>query len=148
MLEANFLWLGLGGLFILIELFTMTFLAFSVALSTLTPLLLLFFFPDLSIEWQGISWVFSLILYSILWGWFFKRDQPLATSDCEIVGQIGIVSQKCSPEVTGILLLQKPVKGFSQWKCIANQPIPANSRVVVTKELDKTLLLVDFETHP
>ncbi|MDI2090481.1 NfeD family protein [Commensalibacter oyaizuii] len=139
------IWVVIGVAFLLIELCTTTFFASWMALAAIVPTILSFVYPNLSIELQILFWVVAVIICSGLWVWFSKRDTPHHSFDNEIVGQIGILATACDDQQNGVILLQKPIQGMSQWSCISNSYIPADTRVIVTEKINPTLLRVDFQ---
>ncbi|CAI3928747.1 Membrane protein implicated in regulation of membrane protease activity (YbbJ) (PDB:2EXD) [Commensalibacter communis] len=139
------MWIIIGAILLLVELFTTTFFALWMAGAAIVPAILSFIYPNVSLEFQIIVWIIAMCICAFLWMRFSKRDTPLENIDKELIGQIGILAKKCDAENKGILLLQKPVDGLSQWECVANYPIPMETRVVVIKRIDQRLLQVDFE---
>lgn len=89
-----------------------------------------------------------MIICAWLWMRLSKRDTPPMELDNQLIGQIGILAKSCGEQDIGILLLQKPVAGNTQWQCIANQTIPADTRVIIKEKINSTLVRVDFEKNP
>ncbi|MDI2112225.1 NfeD family protein [Commensalibacter nepenthis] len=139
------MWIIIGVILLLVELFTTTFFALWMAGAAIVPAILSFFSPNMSLEFQIIVWIIAMCICAFLWMRFSKRDIPLENIDKELIGQIGILAKKCDAQNKGILLLQKPVDGLSQWECIANNPIPVETRVIVVQRVGERLLQVDFE---
>lgn len=139
------MWIVIGGMLLLIELFTTTFFALWMAVATLIPAAISFFDPNFSLEFQIIIWILAMFLCAFLWMRVSKRDTPLENIDKELIGQIGILSKKCDGQNKGVLLLQKPIDGLSQWECLSDEPIAAETRVIVTQRIGQRLLRVDYE---
>lgn len=139
------MWIIVGAVLLLVELFTTTFFALWMAVAAIVPAILVFVYPDIRLEFQIIVWIIAMFCCAFLWMKFSKRDAPLRMIDTDLIGQIGILAKRCDAENKGVLLLQKPIDGSSQWECISHEPIVAETRVVVTERVNVTLLRVDFE---
>lgn len=142
------LWIIIGVIFLFIELFTTTFFGLWMAIAAICPAILGLIQPTLSIEIQIIAWIIAMIICGGLWYKYSKPDAPLRELEDALVGQIGILAKSCDTQTTGIILLQKPVAGATQWPCIADQHIPSDTRVIVIEQLNDKLLRVNFEKTP
>lgn len=141
------IWIIIGVIFLFIELFTCTFFGLWMSIAALLPAAISFFNPETPIEIQIVSWIIAMLVCSVLWVKLSKPDTPLQATDDQLVGQIGLLAKSCDTENIGTILLQKPVKGATQWKCIANQQIAADTRVIIKEQINKTLVRVDFEKN-
>lgn len=139
------IWIIIGVIFLFIELFTNTFFGLWMAIAALLPAAISLIKPEISVEIQIISWIIAMIVCGVLWVKFSKPDAPLQAMDDQLVGQIGVLAKSCDTENSGTVLLQKPVGGATQWQCIANQPIAADTRVVIKEQINATLVRVDYE---
>lgn len=141
------MWIIIGAAFLLVELFTTTFFALWMAVAAIVPAVLVLIYPNISVEFQIIIWIIAMFCCACLWMKYSKQDAPLQAIDTDLIGQVGILAKRCDAESKGILLLQKPIDGLSQWECISYEPIAAETRVVVTERINKTLLRVNFEKN-
>ena len=141
-------WIIIGVIFLFIELFTTTFFGLWMAIAALLPALLGLISQNISTEIQVIAWIIAMIVCALLWYKYSKPDAPLRELEDALVGQIGILAKSCDTQNTGIILLQKPVAGATQWPCIANQCIPSDTRVIVIEQINDKLLRVNFEKNP
>lgn len=139
------IWIIIGAVLLLVELFTATFFALWMAVAAIIPAVLVLAYPNISLELQIIIWIIAMFFCAFLWMKFSKRDAPLRMIDTDLIGQIGILAKRCDAENKGVLLLQKPIDGSSQWECISYEPIVAETRVVVIERINTTLLRVNFE---
>lgn len=139
------IWIIIGVIFLFIELFTNSFFGLWMAIAALLPAILSFIKPDLSIEIQIVCWIIAMLICSVLWVKFSKRDNPLQEIDDQLIGQVGILAKGCDTENIGIILLQKPVDGATQWKCISNHIIIAETRVIIKEKINSELVRVDYE---
>lgn len=142
------IWIIIGVIFLFIELFTTTFFGLWMAIAALLPAVLGLINPNLSIEIQIVAWIIAMIICGVLWYKYSKPDMPLKELEDSLVGQIGILAKSCDPKNTGIILLQKPVAGATQWPCIADQAIASDTRVIVIEQVSDKLLRVNFEKTP
>ncbi|OON39575.1 hypothetical protein BTJ39_13040 [Izhakiella australiensis] len=135
-------WIIVSGLFLLVELMTTTFFGLWMAIAALVPALVALIWPELSIEWQLGLWIIAMLLCGWLWSRYNRKyNSPEALED-SLSGQIGVLARGCSSTQQGLLLLQKPVMGASEWRCVSDEPLPADTRVVVTEQLEKYLVRV------
>ena len=128
-------WAIVCAVFLLVELFTSTFFGLWMAIAALVPAAVSFFLPDVSLEWQIGIWIVSMIVCSYLWMKISKKTNPDQTIADTITGQVGILSRGSSAETSGVLILQKPVEGLTEWKCFSDEEIQPNTRVVVSKKV-------------
>lgn len=142
------IWIIIGVIFLFIELLTTTFFGLWMAIAALFPAMLGFIKPDISTETQVIAWIIAMIVCAWLWYKYSKPDAPLKELEDALIGQIGVLAKGCDTKNTGIILLQKPVAGSTQWQCIANQGIPSDTRVIVIEQINDKLLRVNFEKNP
>ncbi|SFN09280.1 hypothetical protein SAMN05216516_102328 [Izhakiella capsodis] len=136
-------WIIVSGLFLLIELMTTTFFGLWMAIAALVPAFVALIWPDMSIEWQLTLWIIAMLLCSWLWARYNRRHHISETVEDSLPGQIGVLARGCSSTQQGLLLLQKPVMGASEWRCISDESLLADARVVVTEQLEQHLVRVE-----
>lgn len=144
-MDGNVIWWGwviVGAVFLLIELFTSTFFGLWMAIAAVVPAIASFVNPDMSLGWQIGIWIVSMFVCAYLWIRVSKRNSPNQSVQDSIIGQIGILSRGCTGERQGLLILQKPIEGRTEWKCISDEEIKPDSRVVVTEKVDHDVLRV------
>ncbi|ELY4881577.1 NfeD family protein (plasmid) [Providencia huaxiensis] len=129
-------WAIVCAVFILVELFTSTFFGLWMAIAAIVPAFIAFFLPDVSLVWQIGIWIVSMIVCSFVWVKVSKKTYPDQTIEDSIVGQIGILSRGCSRETCGVLILQKPVEGLTEWKCFSDEELKTSTRVVVSQKVN------------
>lgn len=135
-------WIIVGAVFLLIELFTSTFFGLWMAIAAVFPAVVSFLIPDMYLGWQIGIWIISMLVCAYLWVHISKRDNPNKSIEDTIIGQIGILSRGCDSEKQGLLILQKPVEGRTEWKCISDDEIAPDSRVSVTEKVNHDVLRV------
>lgn len=136
-------WIIVGALFLLVELMTTTFFGLWMAIAALVPAVVSLLWPTLGLEWQLTLWIVAMLLCGFLWTRYNrKHNTPEALEDA-LVGQIGVLARGCDAAKQGMLLLQKPVLGASEWRCVSDQPLPADIRVVVAEQIEKHLVRVE-----
>ncbi|EIZ1086084.1 NfeD family protein [Klebsiella oxytoca] len=144
-MEGNVVWWGwviVGAVFLLIELFTSTFFGLWMAIAAVFPAVLSFMIPDMHLGWQIGIWIISMLVCAYLWVRISKRDNPNKSIQDTVIGQIGILSRGSASEKQGLLILQKPVEGRTEWKCVSDDEIAPDSRVVVTEKVNHDVLRV------
>ncbi|EOC0011625.1 NfeD family protein [Cronobacter turicensis] len=139
-------WVIIGAIFLLIELLTTTFFGLWMAIASLVPAAVLFIFPELHLGVQIGIWTVSMLVCAYLWVRISKRTQPVKVAD-GIVGQVGILSRGCSFDSAGLLILQKPVEGRTEWQCFSVESLPPDTRVVVFEKLSKCSVRVTVQKN-
>lgn len=135
-------WVITAGVFLIIELMTTTFFGLWMAIAALVPGILSLFISDISPSIQIAVWVVSILLCAYAWAKRNKKTFPDVYDD-PIVGQIGLVIRKCTAETAGVIALQKPVKGKTEWPCLSASPLMHSTRVVVKQIQNDGILLVE-----
>ncbi len=135
-------WIIVGCLFLLVELMTTTFFCLWMSIAALAPALIALIWPEITLMWQLIIWVISMLLCSWLWMRFNHKLHASKVLEDTILGQIGVLARPCSDTAQGLLLLQKPVQGASEWRCISDEPLSTETRVIVTAQPERHLVLV------
>ena len=130
-------WIIVSALFLFVELMTVTFFGLWMAIAAIVPAVITFLFPEVSLTWQITVWIFSMLVCAYCWVTVQKHIYPSPAEDDDIVGQIGLLSRESSADTAGILILQKPVAGLTEWKCFSTEIIPVHARVIVINKLDK-----------
>ncbi|EGT5675322.1 NfeD family protein [Cronobacter dublinensis subsp. dublinensis] len=128
-------WIIVGAIFLLIELITTTFFGLWMAIAALVPATVSFFRPDLPLGWLIGIWMISMLVCAYLWVRISKRKNPAAVTEDGILGQVGILTRGSSSENPGVIILQKPVEGLTEWRCFSDDEIHPNSRVVVSEKI-------------
>jgi len=135
-------WAIVCAVFLFVELFTSTFFGLWMAIAALVPAAISFFVPDFPLEWQIGIWIVAMIVCSYLWVKISKKRNPDQDIEDSIIGQIGILSRASSEKTFGVLILQKPVEGLTEWKCFSDEEIQPSTRVVVSKKISNGVVHV------
>lgn len=136
-------WIIVGAIFLLVELMTTTFFGLWMAIAALVPAVVSLIWPSAGLEWQLTLWIVAMLLCGWLWARYSRRGRDSTLLDDPLAGQVGVLARACDHEITGLLLLQKPVAGASEWRCLSEHPLPAETRVVVIEQIDKHLVRVE-----
>lgn len=144
-MDGNVVWWGwiiVGALFLLIELFTSAFFGLWMAIAAVVPAILSFLISDMHLGAQIGVWIVSMLICAYLWVRISKRDKSNKSIQDSVIGQIGLLARGSASERQGLLILQKPVEGRTEWKCISDDEITPNTRVVVTEKVSHDVLRV------
>lgn len=144
-MDENVIWWGwiiAGTAFLLIELLSTTFFGLWMAIASAIPATLSFLFPKMSLGSQISTWIIAMLICAYLWMRISKKNISNHPYEDSVIGEIGILSRGSSSENPGLLILQKPVEGRSEWKCVSKDEITRDSRVVVTDRISPELLQV------
>lgn len=133
-------WIIVGSGFLLIELMSSTFFGLWMAIAALAPAVSSLIWPQMDLAWQLAVWVAAMLLCGWLWTRYNRKHH--APEDA-LLGQTGVLARGCSQHQQGLLLLQKPVQGATEWRCISAQPLPAASRVIITEQPEPYLVRVE-----
>ncbi|MEQ0217765.1 NfeD family protein [Klebsiella sp. CN_Kp114] len=135
-------WIIVGAIFLLIELFTSTFFGLWMAIAAAVTAVLSFLISDMHLGSQIGIWIVSMIISAYLWVRISKRNNSNTSIQDTVIGQIGILSRGSASEKQGLLILQKPVEGRTEWKCVSDDEIAPDSRVVVKEKVNHDVLRV------
>lgn len=127
-------WAILGLALIASELVIPAFVLVWFGLGGLIVALLLALAPDLGFTTQLLIWLVASLALVLLWFKVFKphRHKILAgRSSAEAVGEVGLLISDIEPFGKAKVRFQTPLIGADVWECVADEKIPAGSRVKV-----------------
>ncbi|MDI9094983.1 MULTISPECIES: NfeD family protein [Morganellaceae] len=122
------IWVGLGALFGIIELFTLTFFGLWMALAAIIPAALTLVAPDVSLQWQISIWCIATVCCAFFWV-KFSRNKPKRYVEEPLIGEVGQLAFALPEGGESVILLTKPVQGNQQWPCKSQEVLPRDARV-------------------
>lgn len=124
------IWIGIGAVCGLIELFTVTFFGLWMAIAALIPAAAVLMVPELSFTAQIGIWCLSTLCCALAWvKW--SRLKPEQYVEEPLVGQVGILASAIQAGGRSVILLTKPVQGNQQWPCQSEVALPKETRVYI-----------------
>lgn len=70
------IWVIVSAIFLLIELFTLTFFGLWMAIAAFVPAVLALIIQDIPAAWQIFIWIVSMIICAFIWVHIGKRNPP------------------------------------------------------------------------
>lgn len=135
-------WIVVGLALVASELAIPAMVLVWFGLAALVLGLLVAILPALPLSAQLLAWTVLSVALIVLWMRVFKpnRQQEIrAGTPDAILGEIGLLASDVAPFKHGEVRFQRPVMGSDVWDCIADDPLRAGSRVVVTGVEGSTL---------
>jgi membrane protein implicated in regulation of membrane protease activity len=127
-------WAVAGLILILAELAVPAFVLIWFGLGALVVAIVAAVSPETGITAQLAVWLVVSIALVGLWFKIFKPNvhkTRVGMSDYNLVGEIGLLTRAVAPFQNGEVRFQKPMMGSDVWPCMADEVIPAGSRVRV-----------------
>lgn len=125
---------AVGGIVLIVaELFVPSFVVIWFGLSALGVAVFVGLY-EFSLTGQLTLWLVGSLLMLFLWFRVFKPSQHkthVGMSDAGVIGEVGLLTRPVAPFEKGEVRFQKPVLGSDIWPCIADEAIPAGSRVKI-----------------
>lgn len=87
---------------------------------------------DIAWSVQLALWLAASLAFTALWFKVFRPGQTrtrIGGSDSSVIGEIGLLTRDVAPFEKGEVRFQKPILGGEVWACLADESIPAGSRV-------------------
>ncbi len=139
-------WLVAGMVFVVAEIFLVSFTIFWFGLGACLVGLILWIGVDLSLNWQIVMWLFSSIAFTLGW---FKLIKPLSVdrtmaglSREAVLGERGLLVKATGTSgQRGEVRFQVPLLGSDSWPCISNTPITAGETVEIKDVMGNTLVV-------
>ncbi|TRX76694.1 NfeD family protein [Pseudomonas mangiferae] len=124
------MWLVLGVVLALMEIFTTTFFLLWFGIGAVLVGVVTALWPALPVPGQLALWALSSSLLAVLWFRVLKRRLPDKrwTSD-EVIGEVGLLTVAVAPFQKGRVRFQKPILGNEEWVCTADSDIAAGERI-------------------
>ena len=139
-------WIVFGVLLILSEIALASFFVFWFGLAAIVVGVVLFLFPELSLNGQILLWTILSTLLAVVW---FKYLKPLSTDRTKaglsreaIVGEIGQVISVPNESRRGRMRFPAPVLGADEWQIISTDALAEGDRVRV-KDVSGNSLIVE-----
>ena len=139
-------WIVFGVLLILSEIALASFFVLWFGLAAIVVGVVLFLFPELSLNGQILLWTILSTLLAVVW---FKYLKPLSTDRTKaglsreaIVGEIGQVISVPNESRRGRMRFPAPVLGADEWQIISTDALAEGDRVRV-KDVSGNSLIVE-----
>ncbi len=119
---------------ILAELVVPAFVLVWFGLGGLLVAALVAIFPQAGLTLQLLVWLVVSLALVAAWFKIFKPNfhkTQVGMSTANVLGEIGLLTRDAAPFQTGEVRFQKPMVGSDVWPCIADEVIPAGTRVKV-----------------
>lgn len=139
---AWWIWLVVAAAFLLVEMLTTTFFGLWMAIAAAVPAFLSLALPELSVDWQIVAWIIAIVLCAFLWVKISRKRTPSGGIGESLIGEVGLLSRASSTNLFGVIVLQKPIEGRVEWKCVSDEDIPASTRVIILEKIGDDLLRV------
>lgn len=126
-------WAVAGIVLILAELAVPAFVLVWFGLGALVVAILVAI-SDVGITMQLTAWLVVSLSLVFLWFKVFRPESHktrVGMSEPAMIGEIGLLTQAVVPFGRGEVRFQKPLLGSDTWPCIADEEIPAGTRVKV-----------------
>lgn len=125
-------WLVAGVLLMLAELLIPAFFIFWFGLSALLVSAVLVAAPALSFPVQLLLWAVASVGMAAAWFRLFRRspDSPPERWSADAwVGETGQLIEPVSPYARGRVRFTKPILGYDEWTCLADETLGAGESV-------------------
>jgi membrane protein implicated in regulation of membrane protease activity len=126
-------WAVAGIVLILAELAVPAFVLVWFGLGALVVAMLVAI-ADVGITTQLAAWLVTSVLLVFLWFKVFRPESHktrVGMSEPAMIGEVGLLAREVAPFEKGEVRFQKPLLGTDTWPCIADEEIPAGTRVKV-----------------
>ena len=91
-------------------------------------------FPSMSLAGQVFLWTISSLVFVWLWFKVFKTSvfkTRVGMSTGQLVGEVGMVTERTKPFEMGRIKFQKPILGADTWECRADEELNVGDRAKV-----------------
>lgn len=134
------IWVGIGAICGLIELFTVTFFGLWMAIAAFVPAVVVLIAPGISYSGQIGIWCVSILCCAFAWvKW--SRNKPEPYVEEPLIGQVGNLAVELPIDGQSVILLTKPVQGKQQWPCKAEVALSRDARVQIVGFADGFVLV-------
>jgi membrane protein implicated in regulation of membrane protease activity len=127
-------WAVAGIVLVLAELAVPAFVLIWFGLGALVVALIVAILPESGITLQLSLWLVVSVSLVGLWFRIFKPNihkTRVGMSDYNLIGEVGVLTHEVAPFQNGEVRFQKPMLGSDVWPCMADETIPAGTRVKV-----------------
>lgn len=143
-------WLLLGGILLILEIFTTTFASLGFGLAALIVGVLVWMLP-IPLFLQVFIWLLLSILFVFIW---FRFIKPLSVDRTKaglggsvIIGETGLLLAKPLPDQLGTVRFSVPIVGADEWQCrTLDEDLKVGDRVVVTDISGNELMVTRAKT--
>ncbi len=125
-------WLVAGVLLMLAELLVPAFFIFWFGMSAVLVGVVLALAPGLSFPVQLLLWALASVVMVVTWFRLFRRKGdvgPERWTAEEWVGEPGQLIEPVSPFTRGKVRFTKPILGYDEWTCLADEDIAVGQAV-------------------
>ncbi|MFP4910596.1 NfeD family protein [Providencia hangzhouensis] len=134
------IWVGLGALFGIIELFTSTFFGLWMAIAAIIPAAIVLVAPGIDLLWQIGIWCIATVCCAILWV-KYSRNKPTRYVEEPLIGEVGHLAFALPEGGESVILLSKPGQGNQQWPCKSQEVLPRDARVKIVSVASGVVLV-------
>ena len=127
-------WVVLGVALVLAALAIPAVFVIWFGLGAIVTGVLLAVFPALSVASQVLVWTVSSLVFVWLWFKVFKTSvfkTRVGMSTGQLVGEVGMVTERTQPFQMGRIKFQKPILGSDTWECRADEDLNVGDRAKV-----------------
>jgi membrane protein implicated in regulation of membrane protease activity len=138
-------WIVLGITLMISEILLTSFFILWFGAAAILIGIALYFFPDISLTYQILSWV--ILSSALAWAWFkylkpLSIDKTTAGLSAEaIMGEIGQVLSPPNGERRGKLRFPAPILGSDEWLFISEDELEIGDRVIVQNVSGNSLMV-------
>ena len=126
-------WAVAGIILILAELAVPAFVLVWFGLGALVVAMLVAI-ADVGVTTQLAAWLVTSVFLVFIWFKVFRPESHktrIGMSEPAMIGEVGLLARDVAPFEKGEVRFQKPLLGTDTWPCIADEEIPAGTRVKV-----------------
>lgn len=127
-------WVVLGFALVVAELAIPAFFIIWFGLGALITGVCVLAFPGMSLAGQVFLWTISSLVFVWLWFKVFKTTvfkTRVGMSTGQLVGEVGMVTERTKPFEMGRIKFQKPILGSDTWECRADEELNVGDRAKV-----------------
>lgn len=127
-------WVVLGLVLVVAELAIPAFFVIWFGLGALITGVCLALFPTMSVAAQVFLWTVASLVFVWLWFKVFKTSvfkTKVGMSTGQLVGEVGLVTERTVPFQMGRIKFQKPILGADTWECRSDEELNVGDRAKV-----------------
>ncbi len=127
-------WVVLGLVLVVAELAIPAFFVIWFGLGALITGVCLALVPTMSVAAQVFLWTVASLVFVWLWFKVFKTSvfkTKVGMSTGQLVGEVGLVTERTVPFQMGRIKFQKPILGADTWECRSDEELNVGDRARV-----------------
>lgn len=127
-------WVVLGLALVVAELAIPAFFVIWFGLGAIITGVCVAVFPTMSLASQVFLWTVASLVFVWLWFKVFKTSvfkTKVGMSTGQLVGEIGMVTERTQPFQMGRIKFQKPIMGSDTWECRSDEELNVGDRAKV-----------------